>query len=270
MGTSLPFGVVPFFGADLSGSDFPAAEAGAPAPPNFLTSSWDKVEGWFAGRNVDTTGMSPRMASTARAGRAMQNAGALTSVLGATSSAIGNYYAAKTAQYQNKSEASSLAFQADMASINASRAELTAQSIEEAGKNQVANYTMAEGERKAQAVASMGSSGVVIGKGSSADVLASMDIQKSENVLAINSNTTRQAWAAREQGTNFQNQALIARTGAVNAMRSAGSISPVGGMVNSLLGSATRIAGQWDWNRWMRMRMAAGAPVPQVGIGAGA
>jgi hypothetical protein len=36
--------------------------------------------------------------------------------------------------------------------------------------------------------------------------------------------------------------------------------------VNSLLGSATQIASQWDWNKWMRQRLAAGSPVPQVSL----
>jgi hypothetical protein len=98
--------------------------------PSFLTSSWDKIEDWFTGRNADTTGMSPEMAKTAQEGQALRNAGLITAVLGGISSAFGAYYAAKTAQYQEKSQSSSFAFQSDMAAINASRAEMTAESIE--------------------------------------------------------------------------------------------------------------------------------------------
>lgn len=263
---SLPFGVVPFASDDsLDGG------GGAPgAPPSFLTSTWDKIEGWFQGSNVDTTGMAPPMAKTAQTGQQLKNVGLLTSVLGGVNSAIGTYYAAKTAQYQEKSQASSFAFQSDMAAINSSREEMTAESIEEAGKSQIANYTMAAGEQKAGATASMAARGIALGVGSAADVSASMDIEKDLNVLGINQNTTRQAWAAREQGTNYANESLLDRTSSVNAQRSAGSISPVGSTVNSLLGSATQIAGQWDWQRWMKQRMAQGLPVPQVGIGAGA
>lgn len=241
---------------------------GPPASsPNFLTSSWDSIDNWFKGGNANTTGMTPSMASTAQAGQQAKNIGLITSILGGVSSAIGTYYAAQTAQYQEKSQSSSLAYQSDMAAINSSREEMTAESIEEAGKNQIASYTMREGQEKAGAMASTAARGIALGVGSAADVAASLDVEKDLNVLAINSNTTRQAWAAREQGTNYTNQSLIDRTGAVNALRSANSISPIGSTVNSLMGSATRVAGQWDWNRWMQMRMAQGAPVPQVGIG---
>ena len=246
--------------------------SGPPVPassPNFLTSSWDSVENWFSGKNADTTGMSPTMAKTAQTGQAMKNFGLVTSVLGGINSAIGSFYAEKTAQYEAKSQASGFAFQSDMAAMNASRAEMTAQSIEESGKSQIANYTIQAGQQKAGAVASMAARGIALGSGSSADVAASMDIEKSLNVMAINSNTTRQAWAARQQGTNYANESLMDRASAVNATRSAGSISPFGSTINSLMGSATQVAGQWDYNRWLRMRMAQGAPVPQIGIGAG-
>jgi hypothetical protein len=114
----------------------------------------------------------------------------------------------------------------------------------------------------------MAARGIALGPGSAGEVAASMDVEKDLNVLAIRSNTTRQVWAARQQATNYQNESLLDRTSAVNARRSANSISAVGPVMNSLLGSATQIAGQWDWNRWMRMRMAQGAPpAPQVGIG---
>lgn len=246
----------------------PIGGSAVPSAPNFLTSSWDKIEGWFAGDNANTTGMSDSMASTAKAGQQLKNIGLITSIIGGVSSAIGTYYAAKNAQYQERSQASSFAFQSNMASINASREEMTAQSIEESGKSQIANYTLQAGQAKAGATATMAARGIALGVGSAAEVSASMDIEKDINVLNINKNVTRQAWAAREQGTNYTNESLLDRTSAVNSLRSANSISPVGSTVNSLLGSATQIASQWDWQRWMRMRMATGAPaVPQIGIG---
>jgi len=252
---------------DDTGFDGSPIDPAVTAAPNFLTSSWDKIESWFTGKNGDTTGMSPSMTKTAQTGQQLKNLGLITAVLGGVSSAIGTYYAAKSAQYQERSQASSFTFQSDMAAINASRAEMTAESIQEAGKSQVASYTMQAGQQKAGATASMAARGIALGVGSARDVAASMDIEKDLNVLALNSNTTRQAWAAREQGTNYTNESLMDRTSAVNALRSASSISPVGSTVNSLLGSATQIAGQWDWSRWMKMRMAQGSPVPQVGIG---
>jgi hypothetical protein len=259
---------IPFIsdGSDVT-DGFAGPTSGSGSGPNFLTSSWDSIQNWFTGGNANTSGMSPVMAQTAKTGQSLKNVGLLTTVLGGVSSAIGSFYAAQTAQYQEKSQASGFAFQSDMAAINSSRAEMTAESIEEAGKNQVANYTMQEGQQKAGATASMAARGIALGQGSAADVAASMDVEKSLNVLAINSNTTRQAWAAREQGTNYANQSLLDRTSSVNALRGANTISPFGNTVNSLLGSATQIAGRWDYNRWLQMRQAQGAPAPQVGIG---
>lgn len=245
----------------------PALTAMVPSAPNLLTSSWDKIEDWFAGRNANTSGMTPSMTKTAQTAQAAKNNGLILNILGGINSAVGTFYAAKTQQYQEKSDASTLAFQGDMAGFNAARARITAQSIEEAGKSEIANYTMREGQQKAGAAASTAARGVALGVGSAADVAASMDVEKDLNVLAINSNTTRQAWAAREQATNYRNQSLLDHTSAVNAAASARSISPMGAAATSLIGSATRVASQWDWNTWMRMRMAQGAPVQQIGIG---
>lgn len=245
-------------GVDLPGQSF---------APSFLTSSWDSIQNWFEGKNADTAGMSWDMTKTARGGQQIRNLGLLTSVMGGITSAFGSYYAAKSQQYQQRSQASAFAFQSDMAAINAGRAERTAESILEAGKSQVANYTMQAGQRRAGAIATMAARGVVLGPGTTAEVTASMDIEKDLNVLAINSNATRQAWATREQATDYSNESLLDRVSSVNARRSADSLSPMAAGLTSLIGSASQIAGEWDWNQWMRKRMASGTPVPQIGIG---
>ena len=261
---------IPYIPVDTLDTLPTSASPAAPAAPNFLTSSWDSIQGFFTGQNANTTGMSPTMAQAAQTGQSLKNIGLITSVLGGVNSAIGSFYAAQTAQYQEKSQASSFAFQSDMASFNAAREEQTAESIEESGKSQIASYTMQAGEQKASATASMAARGIALGVGSAATVSASMDVEKDLNVLNINKNTTQQAWAAREQGTNYSNQSLLDRTSAVNALRGAGAISPVGGAVNSLLGSATQIAGQWNSNQWLKNLTAQGLTVPQVGIAGGA
>ncbi len=247
--------------------DAPPPKTVAVGPmPNLLTSTWNEVQGWLSGESAAAKA-APGMAKTAKVGQQAQSLGLVTSILSGINSAIGTFYAAKTAQYQEKSQASNFAFESDMAAINSSWAERTAQSIEEAGKSQIANYTMRAGQEKAGAVATMGARGVALGVGSTAEVAASMDLEKDLNVMAINSNTVRQAWAARKQATNYANESLLDRTSAVNSLRSAASISPGASTVNSLLGSATQVAGQWDWNRWMKQRMANGLPMPQIGIG---
>jgi len=229
--------------------------------PSFLTDSWTDLEKFFGiGGNTtaNTTGMNPTQAKVASGAATVKNIGLFTSVLGGINSAIGSYYAAQTAQYQAKSQASSLNFQSDMAAMNASQAELSAQSILEQGKNQVSQYTMRYGQERSSAVTSMAAHGVVVGQGSSGEVLASMDLTKDLDVLSINSNATRAAWSQRTAATNYGNQSLLDRTSAQNANSTANSISPGLAVTGSLLNSASSVASQWDWRRKLSMATAGG------------
>jgi len=229
---------------------------------SFLTDSWDDVQKFF-GLNGKTTaniaGMNPTQASVATGAARVQNIGLLTTVFGGINSAIGNYYAAQSAQLQEKSQASSLQFQSDMDALNARNAEISAQSILEQGKTQVQQYTMQYGQQRANTVANQAARGIALGEGSSKEVLASMDLVKDLDVLNINSNATRAAWAERTSGTNYANKSLLDRTSAQNLRTSADSISPGLAVGTSLLGSATGVASQWDWRRRLAMATAGGS-----------
>lgn len=225
---------------------------------SFLTDSWENIEKFFTGHNVNTTGMNPQQAKVATTASAVKNIGLFTAVMGGINGAIGSYYSAQAAQYQEKSQASSLQFQSDMAALNAHQAELSAQSIQEQGKTEVSQYTMRAGQERSAEVANTGARGVAIGEGSSRDVLASMDLVKDLDVLSINSNAARAAAAARTGATNYSNQSLIDRTSAGNLNRSAESISPGMAATSSLLTSATGVANQWDWRRKLRLQLAGG------------
>jgi hypothetical protein len=228
---------------------------------SFLTDSWTDLEKFFGiggETTANTVGMTPTQSKVATTASTVKNLGLLTTVMGGINSAIGSYYAAQTAQYQAKSQASSLNFQSDMAALNAHQAELSAQSIQEQGKTQVAQYTMKYGQDRAAAVTSMAARGVALGEGSSKEVLASMDLVKDIDVLTINSNATRAAWSERTAATNYSNQSLIDRTSAANANRTAGSISPGLAVGTSLLNSATGVASQWDWRRRLSLSTAGG------------
>jgi len=225
---------------------------------SFLTDTWDDIEKFFTGGNTNTAGMTPGQAKVSTGAASIKNIGLFTSVMGGINSAIGSYYAAQSAQYQAKSQASSLNFQSDMAAINASQAELSAQSIQEQGKTQVSQYTMRYGQERSAAVTGMAARGVALGEGSSKEVLASMDLVKDLDVLSINSNATRAAWSERTAATNYSNQSLIDRTSAGNANRTANSISPGLAVGSSLLNSATGVASQWDWRRKLSLATAEG------------
>lgn len=229
--------------------------------PSFLTDSWDDLQkffGWGGKTTANTTGMTPNQAKAATAGATLSNVGLFTSIFGGINSAVGNFYAAQAAQYQMKSQASSFQFQSDMAALNAHQAEMNAQSIMEQGKTQISQYTARAGQERASAVASMGARGIALGEGSSRDVLASMDLTKAQDVLTINANATRAAWAERTSATNYSNQALIDRTSAANANASAGAISPGLAVTGSLLSSATGLSSQWDWRRKVAMMTSGG------------
>jgi hypothetical protein len=148
-------------------------------------------------------------------------------------------------QGQYKSQALNYQYQADIARINARSAEYDAQSILEASKTQIGQYTMQAGQAKASAKTEMAGRGLVLGEGSTREVEASMDLVKDMNVLNINSNAVRQAEAQRTAATNYRNEALLDDVSAANARRSAGAISPFGMAFTSLLSSGSQVASQW-------------------------
>jgi len=214
-----------------------------------LTSSWGGIQDFFGINGHTTASLNPNMTSdqvSAATGSAtLRNAGMLMTVMGGVSSAIGGYFAAQSQQYQDKSQAISLGYQADMASINARSSEYAAQSKLEAGKSEIANLTMRAGQQTASTTATMAAHGIRLGQGSAADITASQNIVKDIDVYTIDANATRAAAQDRTQATNFSNQSLMDRTSAVNANRSAASISPFSAMTSSLLTTASSVGQQW-------------------------
>lgn len=229
--------------------------------PSFLTSSWTDVEKFFGingQTTADTTGMLPEQAKIAKSSATLSNAGLLTAVFGGITSAVGGYYAAKSQQSQIQSQASSLQFQSGMDAINAHGAEMSAQSIQEAGKTQTEQYTMRAGQEAAASQVSTAARGVDLTSGSAVASRASQELVKQMDVLTINSNATRAAWGQRTQATNDRTASLLAGVSAANTRASANTISPVATATTSLLGSATRIASNLDWRR--KLQLATGSP----------
>lgn len=157
--------------------------------------------------------------------------GPVLSVLGGIQSAFGSYFSTQSQQ-------SALKFQASMAKINARAAETSAQSILDAGQKAVGRQTMIAGKVKASQTASFGARGIQGGAGSAAEEIATTDLMKETDALTINANAVRQAWAARTQGVNAQNEALLAGT-------SARSLNPFASAATSLVGSAADVASGW-------------------------
>ena len=154
-----------------------------------------------------------------------------------------------------------------MDAINASQAELSAQSIQEAGKTQVQQYTMRAGQEEASQQVATAARGVDLGSASAVDQRASQDVVKQLDVLTINSNTARAAAAQRTQATNYSNESLLTNVSAQNVRASANSISPGLAATTSLLSSASGVASQWDWRR--KVQMAATPQTQLISAGAG-
>lgn len=150
---------------------------------------------------------------------------------GAATSAIGSYYSAAA-------QKTALQGQAAVADINARIAELGAQSALYQGQQQVGALTLKAGQLKSGQRATMAANGIDLGTGNAAEIQASTDIMKEIDANTLTANAVRSAWGYRTQAVNFENEALTKRA-------TAGTISPFGSAVGSLLGSAASVAGSW-------------------------
>ena len=150
---------------------------------------------------------------------------------GAAMGTVGSYYSAQNTK-------SNLQMQANLADTNAQIAELGAQSaLAQGAKEEQRSRLQTTALKKSQRVA-MAANGVDLGQGSAAEILTSTDLMGDIDANTIKANAVRNAWGYRTQATNYQNQALMNRA-------SASSISPMGGAVSSLLGSAGAVGQSW-------------------------
>lgn len=178
--------------------------------------------------------------------------GMWASVFGAGLQSISAFYEAKNAQFQLESQALDAQFQQSMSNLNAREAEFDAQSILEAGQLEVGQTTMAYGQTRSSAKAAQAARGLLLGKGSTAEEIASIDYAKEADVLAINSNAARQAAAARMQGANYRTQGRMAGISAANIRVSRGSISPLLASGSTALSSAGEISSRWAYYKTRR------------------
>lgn len=150
---------------------------------------------------------------------------------GAVSGAIGGFYSARMTKNQ-------LAFDAEMARINARVAELGARSAFEKGQKDVASLTMQAGQLKSRQRASMAANGIDLGEGSAAEVQASAEIMKEVDKNTLEANAVRSAWGYRTEAANLESTALMKEG-------SARGISPAGAGFSSLLTGASQVASTW-------------------------
>ena len=155
---------------------------------------------------------------------------------GAATGAIGSYFSAAT-------QKANLNGQAAVADANARMAELSAQSALNQGQKKVGQLTLQAGHLKSRQRVALAANGVDLGVGSAAEIQASTDIMAEIDKNTIETDATYAAWGIRTQATNYQNEALMARS-------AAGAINPGTSAFSSLLGSAGSVASSWyQFNR---------------------
>ncbi len=150
---------------------------------------------------------------------------------GAAASAVSSYYGAQ-------SQRASLNLQATMADINARTAESTAQQAILSGQRQEQASRLRTSGLKGRQTAALAANGVDLGEGSALRTLTDTDTLGEIDANTIQANAVRSAWGYRTQATNYQNEALRARS-------AASAVSPGMSLATSLLGGATQVAGSW-------------------------
>lgn len=182
----------------------------------------------------------------------LQTAGAIMSVAGILTGAIGAYTQAQAARYQLKSQESSLRFQQQMAGINAIAAENQAQSILATSRQNITLQAMQYTQQQSAARASMAARGVQAGVGSAAAVMAGGEYAKRVAIHTMNINAVRQSNAARLQKANISTQQTMLGAQAQQASMMRSGIRPGAAASNVLIAGAGQQLQQWaQYNRYM-------------------
>lgn len=140
----------------------------------------------------------------------------------------------------NRAKGESLRGQASANEGNAEIAELQAQNSLWQGSLQIGEITRKAGQAKASARAAMAARGLGLGTGTTANVLASTDVNKQIDMINAKRNAVQQALGYRRQAANLRTQAAAQRI-----MASASDSAARGAVVGSLISTAGQVAGMW-------------------------
>ena len=156
----------------------------------------------------------------------------------AVGQAVGSVYAAfvsgKTQKYVGKK-------QAEIAENNRQMAQMSAESAYRQGENQMAQLTYKAGQVKAKQRVAMGANGVVIGSGSTAEVLASTETLKKLDMNTVKLNAISSSWGYKSQGIQASNAGSIAKI-----MGDYAGKSTVCVMAANLMDKGTIVADRWQ------------------------
>lgn len=161
----------------------------------------------------------------------MADAAMALQIGGVASQTFGSYFGAAT-------QKANLYGQANTADANARMAELGAQDELARGQHQIGKLSLQAGQIKSSQRAAMAANGVDLGVGNAAEVQASGDLIKEQDIQTAQLNAIKSAWGYRAQKANYENEAFAARA-------SAKGISPLLQAGTTLIGGASQVASNW-------------------------
>lgn len=159
------------------------------------------------------------------------SAGGAMSIAGSIASAIGSYYSAQAAK-------DNLKHQAKMAEINARVVELGRRSTLLQGQRQEQQVRLKGAQVKSAQRVGFSANGVDLNSQTVQNVFNTTDYITETDAITTQGNALAAAWGYKVQASNLQAQSTMATAGAK-------SISPIGSVASSLLGSASMVSDRW-------------------------
>ena len=153
-------------------------------------------------------------------------------------SAIGGLQSAVSSYYGAKSQASQLAFEAEMSQLNARMADRAAESVLMSGRRDVQRSRMQTAALKGRQRVAMAAGGIALDEGSALALQTATDYLGEVDANTIEANAIAQAWGHRVEATNYRNSAA-------RSTSAASAVSPSSAAMPSLVGSATQVAAMW-------------------------
>lgn len=163
--------------------------------------------------------------------KALGTGGLILQGVGALTSAIGNYYQAKTQKRQ-------MQFESAIGKLNARYAEQAAQIAEKRGVQRQQASRLAAAQLKGKQKVAFAANGVDLSSDTAARIMAGTDLVDEVSALTISQDTAEDVWNNKRQATNLTSQSAMS---AANAK----GISPGFAGFASLLGDAGSVASSW-------------------------
>lgn len=150
---------------------------------------------------------------------------------GAASNTVGAYFGAKNTK-------NALAYQANIADLNAGLSEKAAESELLKGEREEQSARLKTAQVKSAQRAAMAANGIDLGSETPTRILNSTDVMGEIDANTIKRNAIASAWGYRIQGAQYGNEALVGRA-------TARGINPTTQALSTMLTSAGQVAGSW-------------------------